>query len=186
MKKYLLFIIGALTIQSCMVAPVVSSNVSERFIKTNIQQHIPNEFNAMNLKTIYKSVGFEFIAFKSESRKGMLVRGNKYYDLPKKVESESIIKQEYDFVVLNVDELEDVLTKLSSLSDKIKAKDVKHPDVEEYVDYTVSDEFFISYRKDIGIKRTPSSINLWISGLKYTIMASDFEENLEEAIEFLK
>ena len=186
MKKYILFIIGALTIQSCTVVSAVSSNVSERFIKTNIQQHIPNEFNAMNLKTIYKSVGFEFVAFKAESRKGMLVRGNKYYNLPKKVESESIIRQEYDFVVLNVDELEDVLIKLNSLSAKIKAKDVKHPDVEEYVDYTVSDDFFISYRKDVETYKTPRFIQLWISGLKYNILASDFEENLEDAINFLK
>jgi len=169
-----------------MVAPVVSSNVSEQFIKNNIQQHIPNEFIAMNLKTIYKSVGFEFIAFKSESRKGMLVRGNKYYNLPKKVESESIIKQEYDFVVLNVDELKDILVKLSTLSDKIEAKNVKRPNVEEYVDYTVSDDFFISYRKDVETYKTPRFIQLWISGLKYKILASDFEENLEDAIEFLK
>ena len=186
MKKYILFIIGAFTIQSCMVAPVVSSNVSEQFIKNNIQQHIPNEFIAMNLKTIYKSVGFEFIAFKSESRKGMLLRGNKYYNLPKKVESESIIKQEYDFVVLNVDELKDILVKLSTLSDKIEAKNVKHPNVEEYVDYTVTEDFFISYRKDIGIKHKPSSINLWISGLKYTMNSTSFKNSLEDAIEFLK
>lgn len=186
MKKYILFIIGTLTIQSCTVVSAVSSNVSEGFIKNNIQQHIPNEFNAMNLKTIYKSVGFEFVAFKAESRKGMLVRGNKYYNLPKKVESQSIIRQEYDFVVLNIDELEDVLSKLSSLSEKIEVKNVKHPNVEEYVDYTVSDDFFISYRKDVATYEVPRIIQLWISGLKYTILATDFEDNLEDAINFLK
>lgn len=186
MKKYILFIIGAFTIQSCMVVSAVSSNVSEQYIKTNIQKHIPFEFNAMNLKTIYKNVSFEFVAFKTESSKGMLVRANKYYNLPKKVENETIIMQEYDFVVLNIDELTDVLTKLNSLSAKIEVKEIEHPNIEEYVDYTVSDDFFISYRKDQTSYDKPRFIQLWISGLKYKILASEFSENLQDAINFLK
>jgi len=186
MKKYIIFIIGAFTIQSCMVSSVVSSNISEQYIKTNIQQHTQNEFNSMNLKTIYKSIGFEFVAFKTESRKGMLVRGNKYYNLPKQVESELIIQQEYDFVVLNITDLEDLLSKFETLSIMSEEISVKHPNIEEYVDYTVNDDFFISFRKDVSIKKRPNSINLWISELKYTMSSYSFKSNIEDAIKYLK
>jgi hypothetical protein len=58
------------------------------------------------------------------------------------------------------------------------------PNTEEevYIDFTVSDELFISMRKAKG-SMTPNDVYLWIKGEKYTIASDALLNNLED---FLK
>jgi len=181
MKKYILFIIGAFTIQSC----TVSRNISEQYIKNNIQQHVTNEYSGIETSEVYFNEDFEFTAYKSADKQGLLIRGVKQYKTPKRVDSERIIIVESDFIVLNLAQIKDLTNAVITLTksaDAIKSADMYES---KYIDYTVSKEFFISYKKEAFAINSMKDIHLWISGLKYTINSNDFYNILNESIEYI-
>lgn len=182
MKKYILFIIGAFTIQSCMVV----SNVSEQYIKTRIQEHIPNQYSGIETSEIYHNEDFEFTAYKSADKQGMLIRGVKYYKTPKKIESERVIIVESDFVNIDYSELEGLTTAILTLTKTADSMKANNAYESKYIDFTVSDNFFISYQKEAFYLNSKKNIHLWISGLKYTINANDFYSVINQSIEFIE
>jgi len=184
MKKYILIALGVLTIQSCMVTS--NSYISENYIKTNIQEHIPDKFSKLETNEIYTNSNIEFTAFLTEDKEGLLIRGVKYYSTPKIVESERVVYEESNFVILELKDMRKIIAKLQSLKDMATSMKVEDLYELNYVDYTVSNDLFISYQKDVHSFDSLKYIYLWISSLKYTVESDDFLEILKESIVFIE
>jgi len=181
MKKYILIALGVLTIQSCTV-----SNLSEQYIKTRIQEHIPNQFSGIETSEIYHNEDFEFTAYKSADKQGLLIRGVKYYKTPKRIESERVIIVESDFVNIDLTQLQGLTTAIITLTKTADSMKASNGFESKYIDFTVSNDFFISYQKEAFSLNSMKNIHLWISGLKYTINAKDFFSVLNQSIEFIE
>lgn len=180
MKKYLLFTIATLILQSCRV----SSDVSEWFIKTQIQEHITSEFSMMNLSSFYSDNFLELVGYNTESESGLLIKATSISGVKTIVNNKPVLHQEHYFKTLSINQIEEILDILPELLSEIDSVNLESKGVLEYVDYTVDEEFFISYCKDYYSYEM--DLYLWLAGEKYRISTDKFKESLQWAQTFIE
>jgi len=159
-------------IQGCVVTSAVSSNLVEQFIKTNIQKHSLSAYSKISLKTVYKDLDFEIVAYRTSSNNGLVLLSNKYF-LAHSHQEVITVYRDSDIIILNQNQITQVLTIIPELQNKIRLKKIKHPNEEEYIDFSIKENFYLSYRKDVSSYKVPDKINLWIWDVKHTIEAGE-------------
>jgi hypothetical protein len=123
----------------------------------------------------------EMTGYKYNTQKGLVIAAYQYYKDRKQFKDDNTILSNTFFIKLDTAQCRTILTNYNQLESKIK---LEMPNTEEevYIDFTVSDELFISMRKAKG-SMTPNDVYLWIKGEKYTIASDALLNNLED---FLK
>ena len=183
MKKYILFTVSALMLGSCAITSAVSSNLVEQFIKTTLQEHSIGSFSEISMKTLYKGVDYEMVAYKTRNEKGLALLSNKYYLANLHLEVLSVYRDS-DIILFSPKEIQQVISIIPELKNQIKLKKVEDPNEEEYIDYTIKDNFYLSYRKDIASAKVPDKINLWIWDVKHTISANELISSFTSATSY--
>lgn len=181
--KFILPVLVSIFMVGCMQ----SRYITERFIKTNIENHNVGEFSSIKTFTIFKGTSFgggsylELAGYKYGTTKGLVIGADKYYLARQKFKGDNTIIAQIEYIELSFDQCNSILGNYSELQDKISAEKPRMNE-EIYHDYTVSKDLFISYRKSSASNSL--YIDLWIKGEKYSIATSSFINKLNKFIEY--
>lgn len=182
MKKFTLLFITVIS-AGCMQ----SRYLTEKYIKTNIENHKVGEFSSIKSFTIFKGTSvdgasyLELTGYKYGSTKGLVIGTDKYYTDRKKYKGDNTVVAKIDYITLNTAQCNSILDNYSELQDKISNEKPRMSE-EIYHDYTVSDDLFISYRRSSSANSV--YIDLWIKGEKFTITTSSFVRKLNKFMEY--
>lgn len=183
--KYSRIILLFLTIS--MVSCLPTRYITEKYIKTEIENHKPNEFSSIRLYSILKvnvNNGVDYIeltGYKSEVNKGLVIGAakNVYFKNP-----QNDIKSEKQIVYINLttDECKAIVENQKKLVERIKTEKVQFNEV-VYHDFSVNKDLFISLRKGQG-SSTIFLMDFWIKGEKYTVRTYLFMKKLSEFVNY--
>lgn len=168
--------------------PIASRYITEKYIKTNIENHIPKDTNSIKIYSIYKyhniTAGnyIEFTGYKYQLKKGLVIGADKYYSARQKFPGDITVLAEIKYINLDIAECQSILDNYKILIDKIEKEKPKAGE-EIYHDYTVNKDIFISFRKDYYNFGT-MNIYVWISGEKYTLSTDELIGNLKKFMKY--
>lgn len=186
MKKTIIFpiIITALLLSGCMQ----SRYITEKFIKTKIENHKVGEFSSIKTYTIFKGASYggsaylELTGYKYENKKALIIGVDKYYMARQKFKGDQTLIADITYIELTLEQCKSILEKHQILLDKIKSKKaIMNETINE--DFTISENLFISFRKSYG-NSSVSKINLWINGDKYVISRNILMRKLSKFINY--
>ncbi len=187
MKKsiYTTFTILSFSLIGCAPA---SRYITEKFIKTNIENHISGETSTIRIYSLFKYYNItegnyiEFTGYKYKSTKGLVIGADKYYAARQKFPGDKTIFADVTYINLDTVECQSILDNYKILTDRVEKEKPKVGE-EIYHDYTVNKDLFISFRKDyytFGIM----NIYIWINGEKYTLLTDDLIGNLKKFMKY--
>lgn len=183
-KSLILFaVFVAFVLSSCMQ----TRYLTEKYIKTNIEQHKVDEFSSIRTYAIFKgatvggSTYLELTGYKYESKKALVIGTDDYYAARKKFKEDQTIVAGIAYIELTAEQCKAILDNYKVLLTKIKAEKPKRHE-EVYHDFTVSDDLFISYSKSVG--RAESCIHFWILGAKYSIATNTIIKKLNKFMDY--
>lgn len=171
MKKTVLLQLVVLTffLTGCME----TRYITEKYIKTNIENHKRGDFSSIRTYSIYQQEDFktgsylEFTGYKYESKKAMIIGADKYYKARQKFIGDNTVIAEVNYIELDMKQCQSILDNYKILEDKLKNEGTISSE-EVYQDFTVSNDMFISLKKGGMISGT-FYIYVWIRGDKYSI-----------------
>jgi hypothetical protein len=186
MKKAILLssLVMVIVLTGCMQ----TRYMTEKYIKTKIENHKENEFSSINTYTIFKGTSysggayFEMTGYKYASSKALVLGADKYYMARQKFKGDQTILADITYIELSLDQCKDIITNYKVLQNKIKVEKPKMSE-EIYHDYTVSKDLFISYRKSAGNSNI-EYIDFWIQGEKYRILTQTIIKKLNKFINY--
>ncbi|HMG14883.1 MAG TPA: hypothetical protein VK590_05530 [Saprospiraceae bacterium] len=118
------------------------------------------------------------IAYKSGKQKALVMGLDKYYKARKKGKKDPFVTFVINYIDLNEAECKSILDHFKTLQEKIDVeKTITNEEV--YHDFTVSQDFFISYSKS-NLYYSKDALDLWIKGERYTISTSTFVDQLNK------
>ncbi len=186
MKRTILLstVLLALMLSSCMQ----TRYITEKYIKTKIENHNEGEFSTIKTYTIFKGTSsgggayLELTGYKYANSKALVLGADKYYMARQKFKGDQTIIADITYIELSLTQCKDIITNYKILQEKIKAEKPKMSE-EIYHDFTVSKDLFISYRKSSG-SSTVSYIDFWIQGEKYRISTLTIIKKLNKFINY--
>jgi len=185
MKKILFLLLTISVFSSCLQ----TRYVTEQYIKTNKQNHIPGDFSEIKLYSIYQ--GFtkssprsyiELTGYKYENEKKLVIATDRYYKARKKYSGDNTVIVDIDFIDLDVEQCKDIVKNFKILQGKLRKSKPKMNET-IYQDYTVTDDLYISFSKT-KLNKNPIEISLWIKDEKFTIPTDLIIERIEKFIEY--
>lgn len=185
MKKIILqiLIIQIFVLSSCME----TRYLTERYIKTNVENHTKSEFSSIKTYSIYQNFNpetgsyLEFTGYKFQSKKGLVIGADKYYRARQKFIGDNTLIAEVTYVELDLKECQSILDNYKVIKDRIiKEKTISNEEI--YHDYTVSKDLFISYKIG-GMNTGTYTIYFWIKGEKYAI---DTDTLIKKLLKFMQ
>lgn len=170
-----------------------SRYITEQYIKTNIEDHQPENTSSIRTYSIFKgntaNTGryLELTGYKFNSKKGLVIGADRSY-ITRKISSRAgtITEAEtyIDYIQLDLDQCRAILANYKTLQDRLK-KEKPRSSEEVYHDYTVSKDCFISFRKSgNGDGSGTEYVNFWVKGEKYRINTNLFVKKLKQFSEY--
>lgn len=177
-------VLFAYLLTSCMQ----TRYITEKYIKTKIENHNDGEFSTIKTYTIFKGTSYgggaylELTGYKYANSKALVLGADKYYMARQKFKGDQTIIADITYIELSLAQCMDIITNYKILQDKIK---IEKPKISEeiYHDFTVSKDLFISFRKSSGNGAT-AYINFWIQGEKYRISTLAIIKKLNKFINY--
>jgi len=157
-------------------------NITEEYIKNNIEIHEVGKPSSIKTYTIFKGYSqdmssyIELTGFKQGNEKKLIIGVDKYYKLRPTFNGEQAIKAKIYYLVLNENEFKLMNKEIQNLESRYNALTADRNE-EAYVDFTIKDDFFISGRKTKQLPRF-TYLDLWINGKKYTITMFTIKQKL--------
>jgi hypothetical protein len=162
--------------------------ITEKYIKTEVEPHQPGEFSSIRTYSVFQGMALdnsaylELTGYKLGTTKALIIGADKYYQARQKFHGDQTVIANITYIQLTAEQCGDILYNYTILQDKIRSES---PGISEevYHDYTVTKDFFISYRKSAG-SSSVSNIDLWIAGEKYTIATGKIMKKLAKFINY--
>jgi hypothetical protein len=161
-------------------------SLTEQYIKTEVEQHEPRARSSIRTYSIYKSPVsstttkyVELTGYKYNGVKGMVLGADRYTRYRAKLTGMPVAGIEVTYVILTEAECQAMLDFEPVIRAALKSAPRGGAGEEVYEDYTVKEGVFISYRKYVGMS-SPTKIDLWIDGHKYTLPANTFLKKLRK------
>ena len=186
MKKTILLssVLLAFLLTGCMQ----TRYITEKYIKTKIENHNEGEFSTIKTYTIFKGTSYgggaylELTGYKYANSKALVLGADKYYMARQKFKGDQTLIADITYIELSMAQCKDIITNYKILQDKIKSEKPKMSE-EIYHDFTVSKDLFISYRKSSD-SSTDSYIDFWIQGEKYRISTQTIIKKLNKFVNY--
>ncbi len=162
--------------------------ITEKYIKNNIEQHVEGKHSNIRTYSIFRGASYgggsylELTGYKYDSKKGLVIGADKYYQARQKFKGDQTVVAEYTYITLTLPQCKSILDNYKILLDKIKKEKVLTSE-EVYHDFTVSEDLFISYRKSKGTSSI-QYINLWVKGEKYLLSTGTLMQKLEKFMSY--
>ncbi|MBK7095353.1 MAG: hypothetical protein IPH57_10025 [Saprospiraceae bacterium] len=161
--------------------------ITEKYIKTKIEKHVPNSFSTIRTYSIYKgylgnSSYIELTGYKYDGNKALVIGADKYYLARQKFQGDMTRFAEISYLQLNIDEVNSILVNHEVLIKRIKKEKLKTNE-EVYQDFTVNKELFISLHKT-SASSGDVKIDFWIYGEKYSVYKSTIINKLEDFVKY--
>lgn len=163
-----------------------SRYITEQYIKTKIETHTPGTNSSIRTYTIYKSEAtsstthyLELTGYKYNGAKGLVIGADRYYNQRAKLTGLPLTLAEITYIVLDEAQCKALLDNEPKIWNQLLKSERPQMNEAAYVDYTVSDELFISYKRyttDINA----STLNLWVDGEKYSVPAKKITKKLRK------
>lgn len=161
-------------------------SLTEQYIKTEVEQHDPQARSSIRTYSIYKSPVsststkyLELTGYKYNGTKGLVLGADRYVRYRAKLTGMPVAGTEVTYIVLTEAECQSMLDREPVIKTAVKTAAKAMASEEVYEDYTVNDRLFMSYRKYSGVS-TPTKIDLWVEGHKYTLPANTFLKKLRK------
>jgi len=185
MKKTILLLTIVLTflLTGCME----TRYITEKYIKTNIENHKEGDFSTIKAFSIFKGISFEGTGYieltgcKYTSNKTLVIGADKYYMMRQRFKGDQTIVADITYIDLSLTQCKSILDNYRILQDKIESEKTMMNE-EIYHDFTVSKDLFISCRTSIG--GSPSYIDFWIQGEKYSIPTAKIMKKLDKFMNY--
>lgn len=171
----------ALILSSCKV----TRNITEQYIKNNIEVHSIGQQQNSTTYTIFKGYSMDYnsylemTGFFQGKDKKLVIGVDKYYKLRPKYTTDQTVLAKIYYLELNETEFLAFYNELLKLQSR-RASLVARKNEEVYADYTVKSDFFISARKTYGASPNMFYVNLWINGEKYEVQTKLLISQLEK------
>jgi hypothetical protein len=165
--------------------------ITEAYIKNNVQEHPVDTKTSIKTYSIYQGMSkndknastyIEFTGCKYNDTKKLVIGADNNYHagglLSRNIQAVVVI----DYLVLNMSQTLAILSNYNELREMMRSESpIK--DEEIYHDYSVSDDFYISFRKAIG-RPGIKTIDVWVKGNKYPIKTKKFIKKLKKFINY--
>lgn len=161
--------------------------ITEKYIKTQIEKHVPNKFSSIRTYSIYKgylsnSSYIELTGYKYDGNKALVIGADKYYLARQKFPGDKSKFAEISYLQLSIDEVKAILFNHEVLIKRIKKEKLKTNE-EVYQDFSVNKDLFISLHKTTG-SSGKVRIDFWIYGEKYSVWKSTIIQKLEDFMKY--
>lgn len=179
MKIFICLIIVFLA-SSCMKHTMQPSYVTEAYIKTKLQVHIPNTESRLFINTIYKDY---FPTYKYGTELGIASTNNDSYFFVSFYESILTNIDQLDIMVLDRNESKQLLDKVNELSNKIMNEKIEENTI-NYLDYTVNENVYVSFSASDYITyqnfgESKFNLHIWFGARKYKLPIKILKTALE-------
>ena len=186
MKKIILLhsVLLTFVLTGCMQ----SRYITEKYIKTKIENHNEGEFSNIKTYTIFKGNPYgggayiELTGYKYANSKALVLGAYKYNIARQQFKGDRTVITDITYIELSMAQCKDIVTNYKILQDKIKTEKPKMSE-KIYHDYTVSKDLFISYGKSSG-SSTKTYIDFWIQGEKYRLSTRTIIKKLNKFINY--
>lgn len=179
MKKLILLVSISILLFSCRQ----TRDVTEGYIKNQIQTHKPGETENISIKPIYTwqtpfSDAIYTVEFTGYSYKGTqkLVIGSDRLTIGRGLP----VLKETEFAVLTVSECEQVIKEIQKGCDYIWKQKINALET-YYIDYTPNEKIFFSIEEKLG-ERT--MVQIWIAERKYSLPYKTLIKKLNKFLEW--
>lgn len=180
--KCFYFILASVFLVSC----ASTRSITERYIKTEIEDHNIGETKSSTIHLIYQTslaLGNDYIelaGFIDDDQKKLTIAGDKIYKYRSSFKGDPTTLRQVAFINLNEGECELILKNYKGMFDRIKDRKAKSSKEVVYEDLTINEDLFVSFSKHRvqGIR-----FSIWMYGEKYTIGGKKFYESLKDFME---
>lgn len=180
-KPLIVVMFSLLYFTSCNVS---TRQITESYIKTEIEDHIVGEQYYSSIHLIYQRAlvdnsqdYVELAGYVGENEKKMIIAADKIYRLRMEYKGDRTLLQQVAFVELSEDECKAILKNNRSLLSEISKAETKSKKEEMYSDYTVNENMFVSFSKK---RNSKIAYHIWLYGVKYNISSRTLNESIEE------
>lgn len=171
---------------SCMQ----TRNITEEYIKNNIEDHKPGSISSIRTYSIYKTQTttsttryLELTGYKYKGQKGLVIGADLYGRSSAPLTGLPVDQVRVTYVVLSEEQCRQILDNEIVIKTELKnaPKAVVYEEV--YSDYSVTEDVFISYRKTMN-RSTPTAIDIWVDGHKYSIPGAAFKKKMRKFLSY--
>lgn len=180
-KPLIVVMFSLLYFTSCNVS---TRQLTEQYIKTEIEDHIIGEQHYSSIHLIYQRAlvnnGEDYVelaGYVGENEKKMIIAADKFYKMRAEFKGDKTLLQEVSFIELTEDDCKAILKNNRSLLSEISQAKSNSKKEKMFSDYTVNENMFVSYskRKDNNV-----IYHIWLYGVKYNISSKTLNEAIEE------
>lgn len=171
---------------SCMQ----TRNITEEYIKNNIEDHNPRSTSSIRTYSIYKSQTttsttryLELTGYKYNGQKGLVIGADLYGRSGAPLTGLPIEQVRITYVVLTEEQCRQMLEKEVVIKGELKSAPRATTSEEAYSDYTVTEDVFISYRKTAS-RSNPTYIDIWVGGHKYSMQGASFKKKMKKFLSY--
>ena len=178
--KFLIVLMILVGFTSCQV----TRNITEEYIKNNVENHEIGKKSSIKTYSIYKGYSvdqssyLELTGFKQGKEKKLIIGVDRYYKLRPKFDGEQAVLAKIYYLVLNEEESKLLNTELLKIESDFALLTAERNE-ESYTDFTIKDDFFISARKANYMSTRMSYIDFWINGKKYPLLTLKIKDKLK-------
>jgi len=163
---------------------IESRYLTERYVKTNIEQHKEGNFSSIKILSIFQGVSddrlayMEFTGCKYDSNKVLVIGFDKDFMKRKKLMGRKVVEPvDMNYIQVTVSQVKNILDDYKTLQDKIRVEKPVHNE-EIFHDLTVSPDFFISYKKPANVTY------LWMRGERFEFKTSKLISQLQKFMKY--
>jgi len=175
-------VIGVLALVYFTSCNVSTRQITENYIKTEIEDHFVGEQHLSSIHLIFQRTlvdnsqdYVELAGYIGETEKKLIIAADKIYKQRAKFKGDQSLLQEVAFIELTENECKAILKNNKSLFDEINKAEINSRKEKMYSDYTVNENMFVSFSKR---KNSKIAYHIWLYGTKYNINAKTFDESL--------
>lgn len=181
------FVITVLLVLSSCRA---TRNITESYIKNNVEQHREGEFSSIKTLSLFKGITYkgdaylELTGYKYAGKKALIIGADKYYNARKKFIGDETMIAKIMYIELSVEQCEAIIMHYKTLRENLRSDKPVFTE-EVYHDYTVSKDLFISFRRTKTSASTGVGyMNLWIRGEKFSMAPNTLIYKLEKFLKY--
>ena len=185
MNKLFILLLVIPMLFSCMR----TRNLTESYVRKNIQSHEEGEITGLRLYSILKTLPsrdnsyIEMTGYQIGSEKGLIIGADKAFRARKKFENDNTIVIQVNYIRLSYAQCAEIMKNVNTMIQLLNNEKSIGLNEEVFKDYTISEHCFLSIRKGRYSNNTYSYFDLWMNNQKYKISALEFKRGIEK---FLK
>ena len=160
--------------------------ITERYIKTKIEEHVISETKSSTIQLYYQTSittdtdYLEVAGFMDDKQKKLIIAGDKIYKYRSSFKGDPGTLRGVTIINLKENECRLIVRNIKDMLDRIDSRKPKNSKEVIYEDLTVNEELFLSFSKS-RLKGTEFS--LWMKGEKFTVGGRKFYESVKDFIE---